>query len=127
LFANVVANELHSGAGGLVDAWFEAWAEPDDARRTELLHRIAAPDVRFRDQYSLLDGIPDLMAHISASLRFMPGIRLQREGELRHCQGTVLADWIVLMGDGQRRATGTNVFQLSPDGRITAVTGIWNQ
>jgi uncharacterized protein YndB with AHSA1/START domain len=127
LFANVVANELHSGAGGIVDAWFEAWAEPDDARRAELLHRIATQDVRFRDQYSLLDGIPDLTAHISASLRFMPGIRLQRQGEVRHCQGTVLADWIVLMGDGQRRASGTNVFQLGAGGRITAVTGIWNQ
>jgi uncharacterized protein YndB with AHSA1/START domain len=126
VFANVVANELHSGARGIVDSWFEAWAQSDENKRVEILSRIAAPDIRFRDQFSLLEGVTDLSAHIGASLRFMPGIRLQPEGEIRHCQGTVLANWMVVMGDGQRRGSGTNVFLLNADRRITAVTGLWN-
>jgi uncharacterized protein YndB with AHSA1/START domain len=126
LFANVVANELHAGAAELVDAWFDVWAEPDENKRLETLDRIAAPDVRFRDQFSMLDGIPDVTAHIGAALRFMPGVRLRRDGETRHCQGTVLANWLVVMSDGQQRASGTDVFLLGPDRRIVAVTGLWN-
>ena len=126
LFANVVANQIHSGAASLVDAWFDAWAEADESRRAASLAKIAAPEVWYRDRFSLLGGIPDLMAHIGASLRFMPGIRLQRRGEIRHCQGTVLADWIATGNEGQQRGSGTNVFALGADGRIESVTGFWN-
>lgn len=126
IFANIVANEVHAGAASLVDAWFDTWAEPDDGKRSASLARIAAPQIRFRDRFSLLDGIPDVTAHIAASLRFMPGIRLERRGEIRHCQGTVLADWIAAGKEGQSRGSGTNVFLLGADGRIESVTGFWN-
>jgi uncharacterized protein YndB with AHSA1/START domain len=126
IFANVVTNEVHAGAASLVDAWFDTWAEPDDSKRSASLARIAAPQICFRDRFSLLDGIPDVAAHIAASLRFMPGIRLQRHGEIRHCQGTVLADWIALGNEGQSRGSGTNIFLLGADGRIQSVTGFWN-
>lgn len=126
VFANVVANEIHADAPHLVDTWFQAWAEPNEQKRGEVLSKIATPEVRFRDRYSMLDGMTDLMAHISASLRFMPGIRMERRGDTRHCQGTVLADWVALGNDGAQRASGTNVYSLSADGRIEAVTGLWN-
>jgi uncharacterized protein YndB with AHSA1/START domain len=126
LFANVIANEVHAGAAGLVDAWFEAWAQADENERAATLARIAVPLVRFRDRYSMLNGIADVMAHITASLHFMPGMRMQRQGEIRHCQGTVLADWIARAQDGQQRASGTNIFLLGADGRIQSVTGLWN-
>lgn len=126
IFANVVANEVHAGATSMVDAWFDTWAEPDHGRRAASLARIAAPEIRFRDRFSLLDGIPDVTAHIAASLRFMPGVRLQRRGDIRHCQGTVLADWAAVGNEGQLRGTGTNIFLLGADGRIQSVTGFWN-
>jgi hypothetical protein len=126
VFSNVVANEAHAGAAQQVDAWFEAWAESDEGQRANTLARIATSGVRFRDRFSLLDGMADLMAHISASLRFMPGMRLQRQGEIRHCQGTALADWVAVGNDGQKRASGTSVFLLAGDGRIDAVTSLWN-
>lgn len=126
IFANVVANEVHAGATSLVDAWFDTWAEPDHGKRAASLARIAAPEIRFRDRFSLLDGIPDVTAHIAASLRFMPGVRLQRRGDIRHCQGTVLADWAAVGNEGQLRGTGTNIFLLGADGRIQSVTGFWN-
>jgi hypothetical protein len=53
----------------------------------------------------------------------MPGIQLRRTGDIRHCQGTVLADWIGLASDGQERMRGTNVFVLGADGRIESSTG----
>ena len=126
VFANVVANEVHAGAAELVDAWFAAWAEADESRRAESLARIGTPGIRFRDRFSLLEGQADLIAHIGASMRFMPGMRLQRKGGIRHCQGTVLADWTVAGNDGREAGSGTSVLQLTADGRIDAVTSVSN-
>jgi len=127
LFGNLVADEVHSSATESVDAWFALWSEPDAAVREQTLARIATPEVRFRDRFSLVDGIPDLTAHIGAAQRFMPGVRLRRERDVRHCQGTVLADWVALGADGQERAGGTNVFVFAASSRIESVTGFWNR
>jgi uncharacterized protein YndB with AHSA1/START domain len=125
LFANVVLDELHAGAAAKVDGWFAAWSEEDEAARAERLAAIAAPDVRLRDRFSLVTGMADLLPHLAASHRFMPGFRLRRAGDVRHCQGTLLADWVAVAPDGQERARGTNVFALDADGRIESVTGFW--
>jgi hypothetical protein len=126
VFGNVVANEAFSGAADLVDGWFAAWSNPDAATREATLAGVASADVAFRDQFSLVTGIDDLRPHLAAVHRFMPGLRLTREGAVRQCQGTVLADWVARGDDGQERGRGTNVFVLAPDGRIAAVTGFWN-
>jgi uncharacterized protein YndB with AHSA1/START domain len=127
LFANVVTNEIHSGAAGLIDQWYGLWSVADAKDRQDAIARLAAPGVGFRDAYSLLEGIADLAAHIGAYQRFMPGLRWERHGEIRHCQGTALADWIAVAADGQTRATGTSVFVLGKEGRIESVMGFWNQ
>jgi uncharacterized protein YndB with AHSA1/START domain len=126
LFANVVANEVQGDVGALVDAWFTMWSDADDASRTSRLRALAAPDVRMRDRFSCVEGIDELTTHIAAAQRFMPGLRLQRDGDARHCQGVVLAAWTAVGPDGQPRGRGTNVFTLSPDGRIESVTGFWS-
>jgi uncharacterized protein YndB with AHSA1/START domain len=126
VFANVVSNELHAGAAALVDAWFDTWAESDESKRTDSLAKLAVSEIRYRDRFSMLDGMTDLTAHIGAYLRFMPGIRFERRGEIRHCQGMVLADWVASGSDGQPRGSGTNVFALGADRRIESVTGFWN-
>ena len=126
LFSNVVANEVYADAAATVDAWHNAWNLTDTAARDRILSSVAAPDVRFRDRFSLLNGVADVMAHISAAQRFMPGIRLQRKGDVRHCQGTVLADWIAVDSSGQTRMSGSSVYVFRPDGKIDSVTGFTN-
>ena len=125
LFANVVANEIHHDAAALVDAWFAAWSERDEAARRTSLAAIASPDVRMRDRFSSVEGADELMPHISAAQHFMPGLRLLRKGDVRHCQGTVIAEWNAVGPDEAPRGQGTNVFTLGPDGRIESVTGFW--
>lgn len=125
VFANVVADGLLADASGRVDAWFAAWSEPDAGRRSALLDDAVAPAVRFRDRFSLVEGRADLEPHLAAVHRFMPGNRLARAGDVRHCQGTVLADWVVHGSDGTERGRGTNVFEFDADGRIEGVVGIW--
>ena len=55
----------------------------------------------------------------------MPGVVLARRGEPRQCQGLALVDWVVQGPDGTERAKGTNVFELTHDGRIVRATGFW--
>jgi uncharacterized protein YndB with AHSA1/START domain len=126
LFSNVVANEAYADAASSIDSWFLAWAIADDKVRGESLAKIAAPEVQFRDRFSVLDGLADVTAHSGAAQRFMPGIRMERKGPVRHCQGTVLADWIAVDGDAKERMSGTNVFGFRADGTISSVTGFTN-
>jgi hypothetical protein len=123
LFANIAADVAQAGASGTVDTWFEVWADPDSASRERTLSRIALPSLTFRDRYSNTDGIADLLAHITAAQHFMPGIRMRRRGDIRHCQGIVLADYVAQSADGKQLATGTNVFQFAADGNLESVTG----
>jgi uncharacterized protein YndB with AHSA1/START domain len=123
LFGNLVANEVFGNAAVIVDAWFEAWAIADDKAREDLLAKIVTPAIQFRDLFSLLDGLADLTAHAGATQRFMPGIRMKRRGDVRHCQGTVLADWIAVDKDAKERMSGTNVFAFGADAKINSVTG----
>jgi hypothetical protein len=51
---------------------------------------------------------------------------MHRQGEPRHCQGVVLADWSARGADDRELMTGTNVFVLGPDARITSATGFAN-
>jgi uncharacterized protein YndB with AHSA1/START domain len=124
LFANVVADEVNASAHERVDSWFRAWTLPEDESK-EAFSRIAVPGVRFRDRFSLVDGIADLVPHVMAAQRFMPGLRLERRSDVRHCQGTVLAEWVAVGPDGQERGKGTNVFVFDAAGRIESVTGFW--
>ena len=98
-------------------------AKKDGGRRSR---RSLTRDVRFRDRFSLLDGRDDLVLHIGATQRFMPGLQLRRQGEVRHCQGTLLVDWVAVGTDGSQRGAGTNVFVLQADGKVDSVTGFWS-
>ena len=125
LFANTVANSVNANAGPISDAWFDAWVEPDDAMRKKAFEAIAIAGVRCGDRYSMLDGIDEVTFHAGAAQKFMPGMKLHRQGEPRHCLGTALVDWSVPGPGGAPVASGTNVFRFDADGKITDVVGIW--
>lgn len=125
LLGNAVLDAVHADVAAKVDAWFALWAEPDAGVRAKTLYDIAAPSIAFRDRYSLTEGVSDLSDHIAAAQHFMPGLRLQRRGPVRHCQGSVLADWDAIRHDGVTRGQGSTVFQMGADGRIQSVTGFW--
>ena len=125
LFANAVANKINANAAETVDRWFAAWSDPQTASREATLAAISTTDMQFYDRFSAMAGEEDVKAHLAAVHKFMPGLRLERRGDIRHCQSHVLADWVAVADDGQERGRGTNLFVLDADGRIAEVTGFW--
>ena len=125
VFANVVAREQGAGLAAAVDAFFAAWSETDEARRRAALRAVATEDVAFADAFSCTAGLDDLVAHLGAAQVHMPGTMLVRSGDVRLCQGTALVDWVAKGPDGAPRGRGTNVFDLSPDGRLARIVGFW--
>ena len=127
LFGNAVTNEIHADAAAIADRWFSVWSNPDAGLRDAELRSLVAPKVAMRDRFSLIVGAADLREHLAAVHRFMPGMTLTREGDVRHCQGVVLADWVARSQDGQVRGKGTNVFTLSALNQVESVTGLWSR
>jgi len=125
LFANAAAREQHADLTGLVDRYFAAWSEEDAAQRQEELRATTTDDVTFKDAFSCTEGQGDLVAHLAAARVHMPGVRLERTGEVRQCQGSAVVDWVARMPDGQERGRGTNLLELSPDGRMARIVGLW--
>lgn len=125
LFANVAARDQHGDLASLVDRYCALWAQPDAAKRRTELEALATEGVVFRDAFGSTRGRDDLNAHIGATQVYIPGASVRREGSVRHCQGTALADWSATGSAGEARGSGTNTFDLSPDGRIARVTGFW--
>ena len=124
VFSNAVSDEVAGSIADSVSAWYSAWSASTPDACTAALSAIADPTLAFRDRYSCTDGIDDLVPHILASQRFMPGMTLTADGAPRHCQGTVLANYAVTGPDGTVMMRGTNVFLLNPDGKIAMVTGV---
>jgi uncharacterized protein YndB with AHSA1/START domain len=126
LFANVVSREAQARAAERIDAFFAAWNEKDEGERRRLLENAAADDIRFGDAFSCTAGREDLVAHLAAVQRFMPGMTLSRAGDVKECQGVAIAPWVARAADGAERGRGSNVFGLAADGRIKLATGFWS-
>src|SRR5262249_39192749 len=125
VFANVVAREQHGEVARAVDAFLAAWSEKDQARRRAALAAGAREGVTVADAFSWPGGLDGPVAHLAAAQVHMPGMALERSGDVRQCQGTAVADWVAKGPDGAPRGRGTDVFELAPDGRIARVVGLW--
>lgn len=125
IFANIVTREEYGSAEALVDRYFAIWSEPDGARRNAELGAVGTSDLIFRDGFGVTASPSDLADHIGATQMHMPGLRLERDGALRQCQGTGVANWVTRAPDGSVAARGTNVFDFAPDGRLSRVVGLW--
>ena len=126
LLANLVASEVHARLAERIDGFFAAWGEADAEARRAALAAVATDNLAFRDRYSCTSGIDDLVAHLGGFQFHMPGVVPVREGEVRHCQGVAVVNWVAQGQDGTIRGRGTNVVELDPDGRIARVTGLWS-
>jgi hypothetical protein len=64
----------------------------------------------------------ELLPHVAAMHRFMPGFTVARRGDVRHRQGSVLVDWTQAGPGGAPAGSGAGVLEFDADGRVTRVT-----
>ncbi|MEN8374951.1 MAG: SRPBCC domain-containing protein [Gemmatimonadota bacterium] len=107
-----------------VEAFIDAWGEADVERRREILQKCVTDDIVFRDGIGYTHGLDDLIGHISAALRFMPGLSLEGNGAPRRTHEVAVFGWRVRDPDGAVVAAGDNVARLAPDGRFREVVGV---
>ena len=124
LFANIASTEAQAGFPERLASWFAAWSTADTAERRSLFEKCTVADVSFADQYACLAGREELVSHVDAARRHLPGVALAAEGPPRHCQGTLLVDWVAAGQDGKPVMRGTNVFSLDAAGSIERVVGL---
>jgi uncharacterized protein YndB with AHSA1/START domain len=123
-FADVVASDAFAGADDAVAAWFASWNDGDADHRRATLGAAVSADVRFRDAHGDIYGLDELVNHVGAVLRFMPGLKLEMRGTVRRSHDVALADWAAVAPDGSAALSGTNVFRFAADGRIRDVIGV---
>lgn len=122
LFANVVLDRVHADAAARVDAWFAALSEPDEAGRAARMSGLASPAIQYRDRYSAIEGIDELLPQVGAMHRVMPGFSVRRRGDGRLRQGAFLAEYAQAGRDGTPAGEGAAVIEFAADGRIARVT-----
>jgi len=125
VFSKIVSEEEHARVAERVDAFLRAFGDPDAATRRALLESCATRDIAFCDAFSSTTGLDDMLANLDAVQVHMPGITLVRSGGVRLSHGTAIAAWVAQKQDGSSVGRGTNVFDLSPGGRIARVVGFW--
>jgi uncharacterized protein YndB with AHSA1/START domain len=123
IFAKLVHELQHDARESIIDAWFSAWGAGTREAREQALLRAVSDEVELADGFAHLCGRGELLEHLSASAMHMPGVVLRRAGAIRYAQGTALVDWQAAR-DAAVLMTGTNVFELGADGRITRAVGI---
>ena len=108
-----------------VDNYLQAWAETDPGRRGELLATVWADDGVFKDNMGYAAGRDALDAYIGGAQRFMPGAKMRRVGDVARAHGHILFDWEIVAANGAAVGTGSNVGELTGDGRFVSMVGFW--
>ncbi len=109
-----------------VDLYGEAWAEPDEERRRELLERAWAEDGVYTDPTAEVKGREALVAHIEGFLEQAQGGRIVIASRVDHHHGTRLRfSWTMEAADGRALAEGMDYGELDEDGRLKLIVGFF--
>ena len=109
----------------LVDTHLAAYCEPDTAKRAELVAAVWAPDGELLDPPLTASGQEELVAITDAVLAHFPDHRFRRTSACDEHHGYVRYEWELVASDGSVAVAGTDVVQLSADGRLARVVGFF--
>ncbi len=108
----------------LVDTYLAAWNETDATRRRALVSRTFTDDATYVDPLVAAETADGIDATIAAVQQHYPGHRFAlADGPDAHHDRVRFSWHLVSEESGGRVATGTDVGELAPDGRLRAVTG----
>jgi hypothetical protein len=108
-----------------VDTWLDAYAEPDPARRAQLVAEVWAGDGTLIDPPFDGSGHEAIAALADAVLTHFPGHRFRRTTGIDAHHDFARYGWELSGPDGVVAVSGTDVVEITPDGLLRRVTGFF--
>ncbi|MCU1371946.1 MAG: hypothetical protein JWO77_3140 [Ilumatobacteraceae bacterium] len=112
------------GTAALVDVHLAAYAEPDRARRTELLAQVWADDGQLLDPPFDGTGVAGIADLVDTVLEHFPGHTFRRTTVIDEHHGIARYGWELVAGDGAIAVGGTDIAEIV-DGRLTRIIGFF--
>src|SRR5260370_42217881 len=103
---------------GIVEAYFDAWNEPDGAARRVLLERCLTGDVELIDENGRFRGYEGLSALITRFHQQVPGGRVVKSSGIDQFDGIARYSWDIVTQDGNTVMVGLDVVEQDVDGRL---------
>lgn len=111
----------------VVDAYLEAYAEPDAARRMTLIATAWTPDGRLLDPPLTGNGHDGISAAAEALQQQFARHHFRRTSAIDEDHGCLRFSWALVAADGAIALTGLDVGELSEDGRLRRITGFFGE
>jgi hypothetical protein len=106
--------------------YFEAFAEPDSVRRTELLTQSLTPDAEIWGPKRVFAGYAEISEKIEGFHKNWPGCRLVLTSGLNIFGNVARTGGAIVGADGSVLAKGHAIMELAQDGRICRVIPFWD-
>lgn len=108
-----------------IDTWLDAYGEPDEARRAELIAQVWVPAGTLADPPFEGTGHAEIAGLVAAALHRFPGHRFRRTSGIDAHHGYARYSWELVGPDGQVAVGGLDVAQVDDDGRLLRVAGFF--
>lgn len=110
----------------IIDKYCEAWSDPNEARRAELLGDVWAPQGTYTDPTGHAEGTTGLLAHITGVMANFPGARILRTSALDEHHGVARFAWRLEQPAGEGLPEGLDIVFFSADGtKIERIIGFF--
>jgi hypothetical protein len=109
----------------LIDAYCQAWCEPDAGARRRLLARVWAEGATYTDPRVQLVGLDALVAHIGKVLADRPGSRVIRTSVVDVHHRLARFAWRVVQADGTMLPEGVDFAEVTGDGKLARIVGFF--
>lgn len=110
----------------LVSTYLRAWSEPNEPERQKLFARVWDAKGRYSDPTAQVEGVGDLLEHVSQFIARYPGAKLQLDGGVDEHHQCFRFAWRMVLSDGQVKSTGIDFGELSLGGKIQNIVGFFD-
>ncbi len=109
----------------LIDAYLQAYGDPDAGRRAQAVAHLWASDGRLIDPPLVAQGHAQIVAQADALLSQFPGHHFRRSSGIDAHHGMARYAWQLINASGAVALEGCDFAQVNSAGQLTQVTGFF--